>query len=101
MKSNDVNIKMTKEPFIAHSEITDEIYIVCGREKYSVTEQVIKAMQDTGRLKQSPTDVIERSKINRVIEELCEKVKNRGFLSCESDYIQREIRSIFKRNIGE
>lgn len=41
---------MIIEPFIAHSEMTNEIYIVCGAEKYLVTEQVIKAMQNTGRL---------------------------------------------------
>lgn len=54
---------MTKEPFIAHSEITDEIYIVCGTEKYLVTEQVIKAMQNTGRLEQQPSeDCVSREK---------------------------------------
>ncbi len=47
---------MTKKPFIAHSEITNEIYIVCGTEKYLVTEQVIKAMQNTGRLEQPTSD---------------------------------------------
>lgn len=46
-------------------------------------------------------DVVERSKINKAIEELCELVENRGFLSCESSYIQSEIKKIFKRNIGE
>lgn len=46
-------------------------------------------------------DVIERSKIDKAIKELCELVENRGFLSCESSYIQSEIKEIFKRNIGE
>lgn len=40
------------EPFISHSEITDVIYIVCGTKKYDVTEQVIRAMRETGRLEQ-------------------------------------------------
>lgn len=40
------------EPFISHSEITGEIYIVCGTKKYNVTEQVIRAMRETGRLEQ-------------------------------------------------
>lgn len=40
------------EPFISHSEITDAIYIVCGTKKYNVTEQVIRAMRETGRLEQ-------------------------------------------------
>lgn len=35
---------MTKEPFIAYSELTNEIYIVVGKEKYRVTEQAIKAV---------------------------------------------------------
>jgi membrane protease subunit (stomatin/prohibitin family) len=39
-------------PYILHSEITDTIYIVCGGNKYNVTEQVIKAMRETGRLEQ-------------------------------------------------
>ena len=40
------------DPFISHSEITDAIYIVCGTKKYNVTEQVIRAMRETGRLEQ-------------------------------------------------
>lgn len=39
------------EPFIAHSEISNEIYIIIGKKKYCVTEQVISAMKATGRLK--------------------------------------------------
>lgn len=35
---------MTKEPFIAYSELTNEIYIVVGKEKYRVTEQAIDAV---------------------------------------------------------
>lgn len=35
---------MTREPFIAYSELTNEIYIVVGKEKYRVTEQAIKAV---------------------------------------------------------
>lgn len=37
-------------PYIAHSELTNEIYIVYGKEKVCVTEQVVKAMQATGRI---------------------------------------------------
>ena len=43
---------MTREPFIAHSELTNEIYIVSGREKYCVTEQVIKAVNAIKALEQ-------------------------------------------------
>lgn len=38
------------EPFLAHSEITNEIYIICGKKKYCVTDQAISAMKVTGRL---------------------------------------------------
>lgn len=59
---------MIIEPFIAHSKVTNEIYIVCGAEKYCVTEQVIKAMQNTGRLEQeSDEDCVSRQ---RVLEEI-------------------------------
>ena len=42
------------EPFLAHSEISNEIYIICGKKKYPVTEQVISAMKATGRLNERP-----------------------------------------------
>lgn len=59
---------MTKEPFIAHSEMTNEIYVICGREKYPVTEQVIKAMQDTGRLATS-NDCVSKQAIFETIDD--------------------------------
>lgn len=42
------------DPFLAHSEITNEIYIIYGKKKYCVTEQVISAMKATGRLNKRP-----------------------------------------------
>ena len=42
------------DPFLAHSEITNEIYIIYGKKKYCVTEQVISAMKATGRLNERP-----------------------------------------------
>lgn len=45
---------MTREPFIAHSELTNEIYIVVGKEKYRVTEQTIKAVIAAKALEQEP-----------------------------------------------
>ncbi len=45
---------MTKEPFIAHSELTNEIYVVVGKEKYCVTEQAIKAVAAIKALEQEP-----------------------------------------------
>ena len=37
-------------PFLAHSELTDCIYIISGNDKYEVTEQCIKAMKATNRI---------------------------------------------------
>ncbi len=52
---------MTREPFIAHSELTNEIYIVVDKEKYCVTEQAIKAVKAIKALEQeSSEDVISR-----------------------------------------
>jgi len=45
---------ITREPFIAHSELTNEIYIVVGKEKYCVTEQAIKAVMAIKALEQEP-----------------------------------------------
>jgi hypothetical protein len=36
-------------PFIAHSELTDEIYVIDKKAKYCVTDQVMKAVVDTNR----------------------------------------------------
>ena len=47
---------MTREPFIAHSELTNEIYIVSGREKYRVTEQAIKAVDAIKALEQQTSE---------------------------------------------
>ena len=40
----------TSKPFLAHSELTDCIYIIDGNDKYEVTEQCIKAMKATNRM---------------------------------------------------
>lgn len=37
-------------PFLAHSELSDLIYIITKDDKYEVTEQCIKAMEGIGRL---------------------------------------------------
>lgn len=51
---------MTKEPFIAHSELTNEIYIVVGKKKYCVTEQAIKAVMAIKALEQE--DILDKIK---------------------------------------
>ena len=38
------------KPFLAHSELTDCIYIIDGNDKYEVTDQCISAMKATNRL---------------------------------------------------
>ena len=38
------------KPFLAHSELTDCIYVIDGNDKYEVTEQCIKAMKATNRM---------------------------------------------------
>ena len=38
------------KPFLAHSELTDCIYIIDGDDKYEVTEQCISAMKATNRM---------------------------------------------------
>lgn len=38
------------KPFLAHSEITDCIYIIDGSDKYDITEQCISAMKATNRI---------------------------------------------------
>ena len=47
---------MTNEPFIAHSELTHEIYVVVGKEKYCVTEQAIKAVAAIKVLEKEPCE---------------------------------------------
>lgn len=70
---------MTREPFIAHSELTNEIYIVVGKEKYRVTEQAIRAVMAIKALEQEPITV---ETINQYCKEhnyiLCEKGTDHG-----------------------
>lgn len=47
---------MAKEPYLAHSELTHEIYIVSGRNKYLVTDQAVKAVKAIQALSQEPTE---------------------------------------------
>lgn len=39
------------EPFLAHSELTGEIYVIVGKEKYNVTEQAKKAVRAVSKEK--------------------------------------------------
>lgn len=65
------------KPFISHSEISNEIYIICGKEKYLVTEQVIKAMKSTGRLAQSTSeDCVSRAEMLKYQQYLRGKMPN-------------------------
>jgi hypothetical protein len=60
---------MTRVPFIAYSELTNEIYIVAGKEKYRVTEQAIKAVIATKALEKE--DILD--KIDEIITDALDK----------------------------
>ena len=63
-------------PFIAHSELTNEIYVIDKKAKYCVTDQVIKAVVATNRA--IPKDQYEaRLKADMVamLEELKEQLR--------------------------
>ena len=60
---------MTREPFIAHSELTNEIYIIVGKEKYRVTEQAIKAVMAIKALDQESM----LDKIDEIITDALDK----------------------------
>lgn len=62
---------MTREPFIAHSELTHEIYIVSGRNKYRVTEQAINAVKAIKALEQEPV----LDKINKMKSEIADSLE--------------------------
>ena len=69
---------MIETPFIAHSELTNEIYIVVGKEKYRVTEQAIKAVMAIKALEQEPTakndlgvDAVSRKQAIEEADKLC------------------------------
>jgi pyruvate dehydrogenase complex dehydrogenase (E1) component len=86
---------MTKEPFIAHSELTNEIYIVQGRNKYRVTEQAIHAVKAIKALEQEPMveidlysvikqSYIERDVLDKIRAEIEEPLKINQGLNTES-----------------
>ena len=74
---------MAKEPYLAHSELTHEIYIVSGRNKYLVTDQAVKAVKAIQTLEQEP----KQADIEQKAQEY-EKAFMDGFESC-SDLFTR------------
>lgn len=81
---------MTREPFIAHSELTNEIYIVTNKEKYRVTEQVIKAVKATKALEQEPCeDAVSRQAVLDLFK---------TFWRC---FVSRADEEIFKKEIKD
>ena len=82
---------MAREPFIAHSELTNEIYIVVGKEKYRVTEQVIKAVMAIKALEQE--DILD--KIRAEIQKL------RGCSCSCSDGIIDDVEDIIDKYSAE
>ena len=82
---------MTREPFIAHSELTNEIYIVVGKEKYCVTEQAIKAVMAIKALEQE--DILDkiREDINNLTVYYTTKDKRINLIS------QRAVNRVFDK----
>ena len=73
---------MAKEPYLAHSELTYEIYIVSGRNKYLVTDQAVKAVKAIQTREQEPTDAISRDALKKMLMGLDKwHVKNKQFVN--------------------
>ncbi len=85
---------MTREPFIAHSELTNEIYIIVGKEKYCVTEQVIKAVKATKALEQE-------SVLDKIRAEIEEKYGNYDICEWFEDYDYEETDISEYRSVGD
>jgi len=84
---------MTREPFIAHSELTNEIYIVVGKEKYRVTEQAIKAVMAIKALEQE--DILGKIRAEILEEKECayadfEQYKI-DYLGVDAEYVEDEL----------
>lgn len=76
---------MSSVPYIAHSELTNEIYIIDGKNKHCVTDQVIKAMRATNRLLdrentiQEIVDIVNDSEYPEYLEEnILEWLESKG-----------------------
>ena len=94
---------MTREPFIAHSELTNEIYIVAGKEKYRVTEQAIKAVMATKVLEKEPILDKIREEIEKQEKWLLQAGYNEynvdiAFSSIKSVLAEIEVEGLTKKN---
>lgn len=101
---------MAKEPYLAHSELTHEIYIVSGRNKYLVTDQAVKAVKAIQALSQEPTEKpmtvdemereYEKSKalFHKIVE--CDDAISREdvihYLECHKDEIHSDVLTFVK-----
>lgn len=88
---------MTREPFIAYSELTNEIYIVVGKEKYRVTEQAIKAVMATKVLEKEPI----LDKIREEIEKQEKWLLQAGYNAYNVDIAFSSIKSVLAESEGE
>lgn len=89
---------MTREPFIVHSELTNEIYVVVGKEKYPVTEQAIKAVMATKALEKEPILDRDCEHCSRTYGTFgcCTTVSNEWVYSCkvgQKEYLLNKIRA--------
>ncbi len=71
---------MINKPFIAHSEITNEIYIVTKKDKYCVTKQVEKAVVATDK-------AILKADVMNTLKEIREEIDQRQYsYMADKDY---------------
>jgi hypothetical protein len=92
---------MTKDPFIAYSELTNEIYIVVGKEKYRVTEQAIKAVMAIKSLEQD--DVLDKIRTEIIKYEGNCRLAVDEYPSCKqcTDNVFKSIYGFFDKYRGE
>jgi hypothetical protein len=80
-------------PFIAHSELTDEIYVIDKKAKYCVTDQVMKAVVDTNRaIPKADYEARLKADLVAILEELDLQIDESAAYNLEVAKVQRLIR---------
>ena len=85
---------MIKKPLIAHSELTNEIYVVVGKEKYRVTEQAIKAVKAIKAIEQESV----LDKIRAEIEKQEKWLLQAGYNAYNVDIAFNSVKSVLAEN---
>ena len=83
------------KPFLAHSELTDCIYIIDGNDKYEVTEQCIKAMKATNRMA-TADDVLD--KVRAEIDRQEKWLMSAGYNAYNVDIAFNSIKSVLSES---